>query len=262
MKIVVVDKDESNIRNLTDFTKDTEHVDIIGSFTDPFDAYEFLCVNRADVVFLDVEMSGITGLQLGKRLRKSQPSTLIIMTSQDSSYLGEANEIGVDYFILKPFKREVINQVIEKMKKINSSIIQNESNIFIRTSGSFMVMKDKKPIPLVGKAKEIMALIVYKNGTMISNKEIYQTLWPNRPVDNEHMKVYFNALNRMRKTLKLSDAQDLLVATPRGQMLNTEACQCDFWDDYYLYNQNKNIHSGHFFDEFTWAESVHTNIAI
>jgi len=64
------------------------------------------------------------------------------------------------------------------------------------------MFKYGEPLPLSDKAKEIMVLIVSRRGQEINNKEIYSTIWPDRGYSNKEMNVYYNALRRLKATLR------------------------------------------------------------
>lgn len=99
--------------------------------------------------------------------------------------------------------------------------------------GMFTVIKDGVPIPIRGKAKEILALILVKRGREISNEEIYSTIWETREYSNVHMKVYYNALKRLKDSLEKYGISNVIFSTARGQMANVDAFDCDYysWQD-------------------------------
>ena len=129
-------------------------------------------------------------------------------------------------------------------------------SIYIQTFGRFVVKKDGKPVPLTGKAKEILALVVTRCGKEIGNEEIYSTIWEDRPCDNESMGVYYNALRRLRNSLEKYGLDDLLISTARGQMANTDLFDCDFyeWKDETMGFRSQ--FEGEFLSEYSWGEHL------
>jgi two-component system response regulator YesN len=72
---------------------------------------------KPDILFLDIRMPGLTGLEAAKELRKIHPGVRIVFLTayHEFEYAHEAIRIGVDDFILKPASDERILEVIEKV---------------------------------------------------------------------------------------------------------------------------------------------------
>ena len=68
--------------------------------------------------------------------------------------------------------------------------------------GRFNVLKNGVPIALRGKAKEILALVATRCGKEISNEEIYSVIWEGREYSNVKMKVYYNALKKVKGNIR------------------------------------------------------------
>ena len=64
-------------------------------------------------------------------------------------------------------------------------------------------------------------------------------MWEDREYSNEKMKVYYNAIARLKHILADEGISDLLYSTTRGQMLNTAICDCDYYEW-----QDKNARGG------------------
>ena len=101
-----------------------------------------------------------------------------------------------------------------------------------------------------------MALIITKRGKEVSNETIYSTIWEGREYNNANMGVYYNALRRLKTVLKKANCSELLVSTRRGQRVNTELFDCDYyaWQDKRM--DSENSFRGDFLSEYTRAEEI------
>lgn len=97
-------------------------IEIIGEASDGLEAYE-LCLKLApDILFTDIMMPLMGGLQVAEKLREAGSPTKIIIISgaQDFSYARDALKVNAEGYILKPVKlpevREVFHQVVAKLK--------------------------------------------------------------------------------------------------------------------------------------------------
>lgn len=79
-----------------------------------------------DIIFLDVEMSSLTGIDAAKIIKQLQPNSIIIFVSNYPNYVFEAFNVEALHFLVKPLSpldfKNVFNRAINKYKALNSSI--------------------------------------------------------------------------------------------------------------------------------------------
>lgn len=195
----------------------------------------------------------MNGIELAIELRKLYPDLLIVFISAYDEYIRDCNQIDGDYYIVKPYKKETIEMMVKKMSLLCKRM---QKDVYLHMFGRFNVLKNGMPIKLSGKTKEILALVACRRGKEISNEEIYSTIWEGREYSNESMKVYYNALRRLKQALAEEELSNLLISTPHGQMLNTDMCDCDYfaWQDKNIDNRVR--FEGEFLSEYSWGEYI------
>lgn len=253
MKTIVVDDEAIMLRSFTRLSDGIDSIEIMGKFEYVEDALAYAQENLVELAILDVKMPGMSGIELAVKLREQHPDVLIVFISAYDEYVRDSNTIGGDYYIVKPYTRETIEMMAKKMELLSGRL---KKHIYIQMFGRFNVLKDGVPLKLSGKTKEILALVASRCGKEISNEEIYSTIWEGREYSNVNMKVYYNALKRLKENLTENQVSDLLISTSRGQMLNTKLCDCD----YYAW-KNKNAGAGEefegeFLSEYSWGEYI------
>ena len=74
------------------------------------------------------------------------------------------------------------------------------------------------------------------------------------------MKVYYNAMKRLKDSLEKYNLQNLILSTARGQMANTDVFDCDYyaWQDNNLEKYER--FDGEFLTEYSWGEYILGNI--
>ena len=253
MKTIVVDDEPIMLRSFTRLSKGIDGLDGAELFEDPEEALAYAEKTRVDLAILDISMPHITGIELAQKLRARRPEMLIVFITAYDEYIRESNTLGADDYIVKPYQRETLLRMAERMRLLAKRL---ETRVTIHTFGAFTVLHNGTPVPLTGKAKEILALVVARHGREISNEEIYNTVWENRPYGNEEMKVYYNALHRLRRILREAGISELLLSTTRGQMLNTAMVDCDYYHLLEGDGQEMEKFTGEFMTEYAWGESV------
>lgn len=71
---------------------------------------------RYDVLFLDVMMTGITGIELAKKLRKNGKKLDIVFTTGISDYMQEGYEVEAMHYLLKPLEKEKVWKCLDKCR--------------------------------------------------------------------------------------------------------------------------------------------------
>jgi len=101
------------------------------SFTDPFQGIEYINDHGPDLVFLDINMPDISGLELLKNLRKEP---LIIFTTAHSEYAVKSYEVQALDYLLKPFDYARFLLAVTKAKeKMRTSTKSNNAFFFVST---------------------------------------------------------------------------------------------------------------------------------
>ena len=253
MRAIIVDDEPLMLQRFVRLSSEIADLHIVGQFESAEKALAYAGEHPIDVAFLDVAMPITNGIELAKELRKIRRDILIVFISAYDEYLWDFNQIGGDYYIIKPYEKETLEMMMERIRLLAQ---RQQKKLYIQTFGRFVVLKEGKPLPLTGKAKEILALVVTRRGKEISNEEIYTTLWEDRPYSNVEMTVYYNALRRLKTALKKEEVSELLISTPRGQMINTDMFDCDYyaWQDKNMGARDR--FEGEFLSEYFWGESI------
>lgn len=256
MRTIIVDSDRLQLQRFARSSKGIQDIQIAGQFESDLEALIYARKNPVELAFLNISTSSAGSITLAKELRKIREGMLIVFVSESSKWLSEANKIGGDYYLVKPYSKEMLELAMERIRLIARRL---KKTLSIQTFGEFVVLKEGKPISLMGKAKEILALLVTRRGKEISNREIYSTLWPGRGYSNQKMSVYYNALGRLRRALREAGCENLLISTKEGKCVNTELFDCDYyiWEDTPPGEREELEET--FLPQYTWARSVLEN---
>ena len=120
--IVVEDEKEANELMVSTFSNFFNYLDTAMNAEDALDSYK---LKKHDVVFIDIILPGMDGLELARKIREINPDQIIVIisASNDMSKISEAIKIGVDSFIQKPIDS---NNIIDTLKNINQTIAKRK----------------------------------------------------------------------------------------------------------------------------------------
>ncbi|MEQ7798176.1 LytTR family DNA-binding domain-containing protein [Pedobacter sp. ASV1-7] len=110
---------------------------VVGECVDALTAYEQLQTNSADLLFLDIEMPDMSGIDLVKSLGDKRP--MVIFTTSTTDYAAEAFDLNVVDFLIKPVTPARFLIAVEKAKRmlLTKSLNQTDKDdefVFIRDS--------------------------------------------------------------------------------------------------------------------------------
>jgi DNA-binding LytR/AlgR family response regulator len=108
---IVIDSNESDLKIVCQHINSIAFFKLCGTFKNAEDAVEILKTQKTDVLFLDVENSGISGL---KSLQCISYSTRVIVTTKSGYYALEAFSLGVLDYLQKPLNRERFKKAADK----------------------------------------------------------------------------------------------------------------------------------------------------
>ena len=115
MRAYVVDDERLAVQRLTRLLGETGRVEIVGSTTDPDEALSFLNRQRVDVLFLDIQMPGLTGFEL---LQHVQEPPLVVFTTAYDVYALSAFETNAVDYLLKPIEPERLERTLDKIERL------------------------------------------------------------------------------------------------------------------------------------------------
>lgn len=106
---------------------------------------------RPDVVFLDVEMPRVNGVECAKKIADIDPKTVIIFATAHEEYMPEAFEVYAFDYLVKPFKVERLYQTLERIKNAGiakTDVLGKKSPDFPKAPGKLMI-RNRDGISLV-----------------------------------------------------------------------------------------------------------------
>jgi DNA-binding LytR/AlgR family response regulator len=162
LKCIIVDDEEIAREVMTNYVSKTPYLELIGTCENAIEAHEFLSNNQTDLLFLDIEMPGLTGIELLKSL---QHAPHVIICSANKDYAVEGFDLDVDDFILKPVTFE---RFLKAVGKIRSSEPEEEitDDYFYVNENKRMVRIDIENIIYIESLRDYVRIITTEKKVM------------------------------------------------------------------------------------------------
>lgn len=115
MKCIIIDDEPLAVQLISDYLNNIPQLEIVARFNNPIEALTFLQNNSIDLMFLDIQMPLVTGIDLIKSL---QSKPMVIFTTAYAQYALESYELDVIDYLLKPFTfirfLQAVNKALER----------------------------------------------------------------------------------------------------------------------------------------------------
>ncbi|QBA65502.1 LytR/AlgR family response regulator transcription factor [Muriicola soli] len=145
MTCIIIEDQVPAQRILQKYIEDAKILQLKGTFSSALEAMEFLKNNTVDIVFLDIHLPKLTGLEFIKSL-SNRPN--IILTTAFSDYALESYEYNVIDYLLKPFSFQRFLKAIAKVSKTpgnsdrqTSQTINDSDDIYIKSGHEYRKLK-------------------------------------------------------------------------------------------------------------------------
>jgi DNA-binding LytR/AlgR family response regulator len=137
MNCLIIDDNKIARTTIRQLARQVKDLTVAGECSDAMEAYNLLQEQTIDLLLLDIEMPGMTGLELTRNLGAQRP--VIIFTTSKKEYAAEAFELNVADYIVKPVTPGRFIQAIDKAREILESSkeevkLNEDEFIFIRDS--------------------------------------------------------------------------------------------------------------------------------
>ena len=112
LRAFLVDDEPLALKRLVRLLEGSGRVEIVGRATDPAKALAQLATDAVDVVFLDIHMPGLSGLQVAERL---PPNAMVVFTTAYEHHAVAAFEVNAVDYLLKPIVRERLHATLDRL---------------------------------------------------------------------------------------------------------------------------------------------------
>jgi DNA-binding LytR/AlgR family response regulator len=144
MNVLIIDDNKMARMTLKQLAEKIDDLSIVAECQSAFEAYNLLLSEPVDLLLLDIEMPGMSGLELTKNLTNKHP--IIIFITSKREYAADAFDLNVVDYIIKPVSGTRFIQAIDKARQILDSLkeevnFKEDEFIFIRDSNIIRRLK-------------------------------------------------------------------------------------------------------------------------
>lgn len=207
MKCIIIEDQLPAQRILKKYIKDLGSLKLIATFSDALQAIEMLKSESVDLIFLDIHLPKLSGIDFLKSI--SNPPN-IILTTAFSDYALESYDLDVVDYLLKPFSFQrfvkAVSKVDAKIKAIQETldITDRTANEIFLKSGYEHIKIDINDIVYINSDADYTDIYLSDSKYISSESLKY---WKNRLNDQKFIRVHKSYIINLEKVKKISGNQ-------------------------------------------------------
>ena len=310
MKIYVVDDEpialRGSIKTIQEVVPNAEITgfgranDVLRQIEETRNASEDPETEYPDVVFSDIEMPGISGLDFAIRLRQLCAKTKIIFVTAYSQYALDAFRLHVHGYILKPITADrVREELLHAMPESAGELVNEAGNqsgladlgganslssmgglggmdhsgsadarsggeelLRVQCFGYFEVFRKDEPL-MFGRrqTKELLAYLIDRMGASCTSEEIATALWEDE-TNMKNMKPRIRILiSDLRQTFARYGLEDVLIRRSGQIAIRKDRVDCDYYRMLEGDVDAVNAYQGEYMVQYSWAEMTAGRLA-
>lgn len=250
MIAIAVDDERPMLQTLTEAVSASPDIRQVHSFGSSSAALQWMETGHADVAFLDISMRGIGGLALAKKISQLQPDCKIVFCTGYEQYAIDAIQLRCSGYLIKPITAQSVQKELDHIKKQ----FVEEKVLNVKCFGTFEVFHKGQALSFKRtKAKELLAVLVDRNGAGMTGKQICAVLWPEDSDDVKNMDYFRHLMQDLRNTLEAVGAGSVLCQEQYQYRIDPAQISCD----YHSYLQRGTpAFFGEYMSQYSWAEAT------
>lgn len=170
LKCAIIDDEFLARKYLKDYISKLPMLELVGDFNSPLKAMELIKSGGVDLIFLDIQMPDITGIEFLKTMDKAPH---VVLTTAYEEYALEGYELNVADYLLKPFSFERFLKAVNKVQELA------EKNLKVQSETSDPGLANQKPQlkedHLIIRADRKLYKINYEDLIYIEGQKAYVT---------------------------------------------------------------------------------------
>lgn len=205
-----------------------------------------------DIVFSDIEMPGISGLEFALKLKTVSPETRVVFITGFPQYAVDAFQLRVQGYLLKPLTPE---QVRTELSLLPSPPESEKEKLRVQCFGSFEVFWQGEPLKFGRRqTKEVLAYLIDRRGALCTAEEIIAALWgDNGELKNEKHRIR-NFVADLKATLQKNGMDKALIRQGSRIAIRAECFDCDYYRMLAGDMTAINAFRGEYMSNYSWAE--------
>ncbi|MDW0108709.1 BTAD domain-containing putative transcriptional regulator [Sporosarcina aquimarina] len=236
IRALIVDDEHLALQHLEKQLQKTGNVLLVAKYSNTTSFLKDLKRLEFDVAFIDIEMPGLSGLDLADLITDWNPYVIIVFVTAFRDYAVQAFELDSTDYLLKPVIQERLEKTIQRIQsRLDVQTIEKESLLTNSQSNSVQITcfnefnvyhHDEVVKWKTVKVKELFGLLLSQLNKHVQRDVIIESLWPD--IEFERAKIQLHTtMSYLRKKLTTWDNRNTVHFSHGSYVLNLFEFDCD-----------------------------------
>jgi len=279
MRVILLDDEHHALNYLEYQLLKIADVEIVGKYLNPFTGKEKILSEDVDIVFLDINLPEMNGVELAEQILEKKPWLNIVFVTAYDNYAIQAFELNALDYVLKPVGTE---RLLKTVQRIQTRAGEPSSNHLLPITRPIQLKlfryvliesEGKQFAPLrwrTARAQELFLYLLQHREQLVRKYALIELLWPEYEPSRAYSQLY-TAVYHIRKTLEPFGSHFKISNSTDGYILNIENVSVDVeeWENQIRsgppitgetidnYEKLMELYTGDYLQEYDywWAES-------
>lgn len=156
IRCIIVDDEEVAREVMSSYVNKVPYLELAGTCENAIDAHEILTKETIDLIFLDIEMPGLSGIDF---LKSTNNIPHVIICSANKDYAVEGFDLDVDDFILKPVTFERFLKAVGKIHQVDKNDVNISEDFFYVNENKRMVRINMENIIYIESLRDYVRIV-------------------------------------------------------------------------------------------------------
>lgn len=259
MRTILIGKKLDDMLSFEEKSAGLPYVTITEKYLDGKTALQSIQEHGVDLVVLNIDLPDMNGVELGRQILELDNQIMLLYVDVINVGMTDVLKQRSATILLKPYSEEEVRYALESMHLLSR---RKKKRIYVRTFGHFDLFLDEKPIVFKSpKAKELLALLIDRQGGVVDSDQIIATLWSDRPKDEATQSLCSKLCRTLYQELKQHGIENLIMVSRSNRSINMDMLDSDLYD---LLNGNEEasrLYYGEYMSDYEWAEYRNYSLA-
>lgn len=220
MRVILVDDEPIILEELQLILEGNPNIEVAGAYTDPLQVLRDLPVTKPDCAFLDIEMNGLSGIELAERLAAISPDIEVLFVTAYNNYAAQAFELNAVDYLLKPLRPERVNRAVWRLqKKRNDRPTPRGTGCRIKCFGTFEVLVGQARVTWSrSKSRELLAYLLQHAEQGLPKYTLCDEQWPDYGPE-QALACLQTSIYALRKSLRDAGCTEIKIAFANDRYL-------------------------------------------
>jgi len=229
MKVILLDDENLALKYLENQLQHIANVNIVGKFMDPISCKQALLHEEVDLVFMDIHLPEMDGIELAEQILEIKPKLNIVFVTAYDDYAIKAFELNALDYVLKPVGKErllkTLKRIQEREEEAAVDQVPTVQTLRVQLFQQFSIATENGRVAPVRwrttKAQELFLYLLQHRGHLIRKSVLIDILWPEFEPEKAYSQLY-TAVYHIRKTLEPFRDHIKIANVTDGYILNTD----------------------------------------